>query len=88
VGAAVNKSIQAALVFFLSDICYCPTHPWNHNKEKDTQLDQCLNSWKIIGFIGTVLASMVYTLDGVLWGRDKLQKTRSGEHYGELSAGE
>ena len=77
--------MQAVLVFVLSDICWCPTHPWNQNRGKDIQSDQCITTFKLLGFIGTVIGTLVYSFDGVLWGKDGsndtavqgYQKTRS-----------
>lgn len=86
VTSAVNKSLQSVLVFILSDLCYCPTHSWNKHIKGDTQLDQCITTWKLIGFIGTVLGVLVYSFDGLLWGKERDVDLRA-QQYDELSCG-
>lgn len=88
VTAAVNKCVEAALIFVLSDIWYCPTHPWNQESVMDTQLAQCVNTWKMVGFVGTMLGILVYSLDGVLWGIDTNEGVLSVQSYKVLTNGE
>jgi len=63
VSSAVNKVLQAVLVFFISDIFYCPSHPWNQHRA--TQQSQCINTWKLAGFGGVMFGVMIYSFDGL-----------------------
>lgn len=69
VTTGVNKILQAALVFISSDLIYCPKHQWNKHRE-DVQLEQCIDTFKLIGFIGTLIGVLVYSFDGILWGHE------------------
>jgi len=69
VGAAVSKSLQAVLVFVSSDLYFCPTHSWNDHRS-DTQMEQCITTWKVVGLTGTVIGVLIYSFDGLLWHRN------------------
>jgi len=70
VGAAVSKSLQAVLVFVSSDLYFCPTYSWNAHRS-DTQMEQCITSWKLVGLTGTVIGVLIYSFDGLLWRRSE-----------------
>jgi len=69
VTTGVNKILQAALVFISSDLIYCPKHHWNKHREY-VQLEQCIDTYKLIGFIGALIGVLVYSFDGIMWAHE------------------
>jgi len=64
VATAVNKCLQAALLFVSSDLLFCPHYSWNQGKS-DLQEKQCISKWKFAGFCGVLFGVFLFSLDGI-----------------------